>query len=266
MKRPRQFIPHTKPRQKPMTAAVPPAASGRVFDTWLQRASHLAQVALVVITGLTIYYTVIPLYGKALVDEQIARKEVELERVSNSLDKLYVNARHYAVVTIVQRLAFECTMGPPDMLMAPPGESFNDGDWKRQRLDLDRSACLSKTIDEMPETMAVLRPYDAAFFRSSVETLGVRLEKVRAVARSEFASAQAEAERHPDRYVDHGSFQMRMADQRRPKVSEQQYQTWLIEAATDRAREAAISKLTDASGEGIHKLRDIKWPDPPAKG
>lgn len=254
-----------KQKQKPKTFAVPHTTSRSAFDTWLQRASHLAQIALVAITGFTIYYTVIPLYGKALVDEQIAQREIELQRVSDSLDKLYVNARRYAVATVVQRLTFECVSGPLKVLMDTPDESFRD-EWQRQRLDLDRRACLSKTIDEMPEAMSVLRPYDAAFFRKSAEALGVRLEQVRAVARSEFASAQAEAKRHPETYIDHVSFQTRMMDRLRPQVSEQQYQTWLIEHATNGAREAAISKLTNASSEGIRKLRDTTWPDPPTKG
>ncbi|MDO8776376.1 MAG: hypothetical protein Q7K57_48225, partial [Burkholderiaceae bacterium] len=48
------------------------------FDIWLPRLSHLSQFGLFLFTVATIYFTVIPLYQKALLDEAIAKKEIDL--------------------------------------------------------------------------------------------------------------------------------------------------------------------------------------------
>ena len=47
------------------------------FDLWLVRISYIAQVGLFFLTTFTIYYTVIPIYQNASLQEAIAKKEVE---------------------------------------------------------------------------------------------------------------------------------------------------------------------------------------------
>ena len=48
------------------------------IDVYLSRISHLVQVGLFSVTLLTIYYTVIPLYKSAQMEESLAKKEIEL--------------------------------------------------------------------------------------------------------------------------------------------------------------------------------------------
>lgn len=50
----------------------------QIADTWLDRLSHLSQFGLFLFTVGNIYFTVIPLYQKALLDEAIAKKEIDL--------------------------------------------------------------------------------------------------------------------------------------------------------------------------------------------
>ena len=54
--------------------------SDSLWDKWLPRLSHFSQFGLFIFTVGTIYFTVIPLYQKALLEEAIAKKEIELRK------------------------------------------------------------------------------------------------------------------------------------------------------------------------------------------
>lgn len=66
-------------------------------DVWLPRLSHVAQFGLFVFTLGSLYFTVIPLYQMALLDEAIAKKEVELATATKTVDRLYLGIRSYVV-------------------------------------------------------------------------------------------------------------------------------------------------------------------------
>ncbi|MEP6935807.1 MAG: hypothetical protein ABI988_18025 [Nitrospirota bacterium] len=59
-------------------------------DIWLQRLSHISQFGLFIFTVWAIYFTVIPLYQKAFLEEAIAKKEVELKEANAALEGAYV--------------------------------------------------------------------------------------------------------------------------------------------------------------------------------
>ncbi len=51
------------------------------IDLYLSRASHIVQIGLFATTLFAIYYTVIPLYKSAQIEESLARKELEYEQL-----------------------------------------------------------------------------------------------------------------------------------------------------------------------------------------
>ena len=55
------------------------------LDIWLSRGSNIAQVGLFALTLAALYYTVIPLYKTAALEEQIAQREAQLKTVENRL-------------------------------------------------------------------------------------------------------------------------------------------------------------------------------------
>lgn len=55
------------------------------LDIWLTRAAQAAQVGGIALALFGLYFTVIPLYQKAAVDEQLARANMELVRVEQAL-------------------------------------------------------------------------------------------------------------------------------------------------------------------------------------
>jgi len=59
-----------------------------MFDIWLKRLSHVSQVLLVFLAIFGYFYTVKPVYEKALLDEQIAEKTLELKTMNSDLAQL----------------------------------------------------------------------------------------------------------------------------------------------------------------------------------
>lgn len=78
------------------------------FDVYLSRATGLVQIGLFVITLLTLYFTVIPLYKSALMEEVLARKEIELDVLNKKISELYFVVRKAEVNDLVEQ-AVHCT-------------------------------------------------------------------------------------------------------------------------------------------------------------
>jgi len=55
------------------------------IDTFLSRISHISQFVLVAFAIFGYFYTVRPIYQKEILSEEIAKKEVELNKVKNEL-------------------------------------------------------------------------------------------------------------------------------------------------------------------------------------
>lgn len=57
-----------------------------MLDTWLSRASNLSQPLLLCLAVFGYFYTVMPVYQKELLSEQIAVREIELTRMKRAID------------------------------------------------------------------------------------------------------------------------------------------------------------------------------------
>lgn len=57
------------------------------LDKTLSRLSHLSQIGLLLAALFTIWYTVIPLYGKSMLEEQVSKKEIELDQLNHRIEK-----------------------------------------------------------------------------------------------------------------------------------------------------------------------------------
>ena len=73
------------------------------FDIYLLRASSLVQIGLFAVALATIYYTVIPLYKAAQMEEALARKELEYQQLSEKVDHLYARNRKWEVSNLAMR-------------------------------------------------------------------------------------------------------------------------------------------------------------------
>ncbi|MEZ1839015.1 hypothetical protein QVM62_14285 [Pseudomonas putida] len=111
------------------------------IDIYLSRISQLVQIGLFAVTLFTLYYTVIPLYKNAQLEESLARKEMEYEslrkRSENTLSK--VNKWEYRQFVMSSA---ECSGLPKVLLINDAKPDMAD------YLPVDVVVCLRKTLSE----------------------------------------------------------------------------------------------------------------------
>jgi hypothetical protein len=67
-----------------------PAESPNRVDKWFSRASHTSQVLLLLLGVFGYFYTVLPIYQKSLLDEEIAEKTLRLREQEKQVVALNV--------------------------------------------------------------------------------------------------------------------------------------------------------------------------------
>lgn len=146
----------------------------------MPRLSHLAQFGLFLFTLGSLYFTVLPLYQKALLDEAIAKKELELKTATESLERKYVQIRAFAVKEYVMYAGAECT----DLLRRPvelpaPGEKIPVVPPHAERVyAIEIKGCLVNGLDRTPSLKELTRE-DLTYLRTTLDQTGDRLLKAR---------------------------------------------------------------------------------------
>lgn len=208
-----------------------------ITDTWLQRLSHLSQFGLFLFTVGTIYFTVIPLYQKALLDEAIAKKEIdlieatkavtvkerelavaqtallkktkELDSTTNALAqaelKVYVQRRGSELGTFIHFVSAECS---GLLIRLPKGAELKPREKAQfeELLDLSPDKCLEKNFRESALKRA-LKPTDLAVFESELFRTAARLIGLREKSIEDLNGIEAKAMRDPRMLVPPGPFE-----------------------------------------------------------
>ncbi|ECY8651449.1 hypothetical protein F7K02_21475, partial [Salmonella enterica subsp. enterica serovar Reading] len=124
------------------------------FDLWLIRVSYIAQVGLFFLTTFTIFYTVIPIYQNANLQESIAKKEIEYKQLQDKEKTLYLKLRkEYSRKYVVDAIS-QCS--PTEILMHQPSEddSKKSHDVRMKELktllNKDITSCFEKTFYSNP--------------------------------------------------------------------------------------------------------------------
>jgi len=111
------------------------------IDVYLSRVSQIVQIGLFATTLFTIYYTVIPLYKNAQLEESLARKELEYESLKLRSDKTLSKINRWEYRQFVLSAA-ECS-GMPKVLLAENARQDMQGYPQGEVI-----ACLRKTFSE----------------------------------------------------------------------------------------------------------------------
>lgn len=143
------------------------------LDKWLRRLSHLSQFGLFLFTVGALYFTVLPLYQKALLDEAIARKEVELKQANEDLEKSYVGLRVSVIREYILFSGFDCSgMWDSD---ETGSNSSNGGSTVAGRIfGVNVHTCLEKML-KTKEVASNLRHTDYEFLVNQIQLLSGRL-------------------------------------------------------------------------------------------
>lgn len=150
------------------------------IDLWVSRLGNISQFGLLAITIAGLYFTVIPLYQKALLEEAIAKKEVELKEVSTTLEESYRRVRESAVNNFAFGVGASCSG-----MMLPPRNSDligihipNRKPYAQEILEIDPQKCLVEASARYP-VLRSLRVEDMATLQESIASLAREFDKKR---------------------------------------------------------------------------------------
>ncbi len=170
------------------------------MDIWLQRISQFSQLGLFLVTLSTIYFTVIPLYQKSLLDEEIARKEIVLENLKKELNASYIKIRNSTVDDFIRHAALKCS-GVLIELPLTLSEAVNrPNSIIDSVLSIKPEECLSKAIEI--SSLSSLKPKDLVILQAEVARIGRKLEPLRKESLRKYNAAVEEVEATRDQLSD----------------------------------------------------------------
>lgn len=159
------------------------------FDLWLIRVSYIAQVGLFFLTTFTIFYTVIPIYQNANLQESIAKKEIEYKQLQDKEKTLYLKLRkEYSRKYVVDAIS-QCS--PTEILMRQPSEddSKKSHDVRMKELktflNKDITSCFEKTFYSNPY-IKELRDTDQQNILLKIKNLSPSITKLHEKYKAEF--------------------------------------------------------------------------------
>lgn len=150
------------------------------YDKWSLRLSQFATVVGVAVAVFGYFYSVRPIYQKVLLDEAIAKKEVELKTVTASLEVNYRLLRGHILRSFVFDAGVEC--GGITMARQPKvveGQPLKDIPAEELLSADDISKCLDRQLHAMENLLQPLRIHDLEKLKSTVAVIARNLSAKR---------------------------------------------------------------------------------------
>ena len=167
------------------------------LDIWLSRISHFSQFGLFVVTIGGLYFTVLPLYQKAVLEEAIARKELELKQYEKTLDEYYLRVRAFILKEFVFSAGAYCSG-----LMIPPPDLFRNSaqlgnrNYAEELLNINAGDCLLNSFQKSSLSKQ-LRTVDMQLLTAEIERTAADLKKKQDTAKKEYKSIPLRAKEDP---------------------------------------------------------------------
>lgn len=156
----------------------------RVFG----RLGQFVQIGLFILAFLGFKYTIIPLYEKALVDESLARNQLELTRLDDKLKAMYGRIRHASVREFVLIVGPDCSglVIPPEVPAVIMGQQQSGFD--EFVFDTSITDCFNKYLLK-DSGLRELSANDKIRFENELRALGKRLDTKRFELRDRYMMA-----------------------------------------------------------------------------
>lgn len=164
---------------------------GRV-DIWLLRAAQIATVLGVAIAVFGYFYTVRPVYQKALLDEAIAKKELEIKEANNAIAVSYARLKGHAIANLVQNASMCRTYTMTSSIGTDHSMSRSNEKDLDKFLSYSVSSCLTQAAAKTPD-LAVLRAIDQEALSREIDRIGRKLDTERLVAVAEAKNLRTRA-------------------------------------------------------------------------
>jgi hypothetical protein len=189
---------HLRQPTSPSLAAGPSAAPSR-WDSWLSRGASISQIVGIGLALAGLFYTVIPLYQKAAVDEQLARREMELKTVETTLaeakTETYRLRRDNYMRVATGSAADECSDVRRGFMPMPTEEAESERVYRLQ-LNIDMVECVDRYLAQAAEVKD-LNPTDLKVWRAWATPMAAELEAQRQAARKRIAELPEKARADP---------------------------------------------------------------------
>lgn len=230
------------------------------LDIWLPRISHFSQFGLFVVTIGALYFTVLPLYQKAVLEEAIARKEVHLAQAEKSLEDSYARLRSFVISEFVFGTGVKCSslMLPPRALRAldeKPSPTPSETD---EIFSINAGACLKEEFQKA-KSLKELRPADLQTLSSDVDRIAADITARRERALKEYRSIPQRAKTDPSILKPLSPLSERM----QAFLSKSQPAAWIdasrFSLAVKETQSAVAHEYDAYIREQVATLRSIKW-------
>ncbi|CAE6506084.1 conserved hypothetical protein [Nitrosomonas nitrosa] len=230
------------------------------FDIWLKRFSYISQTCLFVLTAVTLYFTVLPLYQKALLDEEIAKKEIELRKANDLFDKIYFQTRKYLLNHFVLYINTNCSAmikqlkdDKDDLAELPKLDAT-------KILDFDVQNCIQNKAQQS-ESLQLLRIDDKKYVTENMLVISDELNNARLLAKKEYSAVLDKGMNNPDSLPTPGYFVQQYIDKFAPYFSSpQEISDITIKARIEAEQSRIVSDYSSNVSQKIISLRLLKWP------
>lgn len=140
-------------------------------DRWLSHVAAFSQLGVLIVTVVTLSYTVIPVYQKAVLEEAVAQKQVELREVQTAVDKLYGDVRSLAV----GYFAFDASLKCSQLYEVVPTNGQRPTIFGPAQVPIHPAECLKRKLSELT-IIEHLNPHDFIKLSAEVERAGEEIE------------------------------------------------------------------------------------------
>lgn len=185
--------------RKPIKKDWPPLKEPRI-DTWLSRLSHFSQIGLLAVAAFGYVYTVIPVYQKSLLDEQIAQKELQLRGLQTKLNESYALNRADVVKNFVGGASYRCN--GIDKLPRYASDNFDKKLNIKQKLgevfEIDIKECFLNPFYKSKKIKEPLKAEDIEKLTKEVVYIGENLDRSKLALRNMFYKFEANVALKPE--------------------------------------------------------------------
>lgn len=264
-------------------------ASHTRLEAWAQALNHISQVGLFALGLAGFFYVVIPVYQKSVLEEAVAKLQVEskaasdaiaekekqlrqaslqlaavqkeAETTANDLDKTYRQLRAYGVVHLTFFLGPQCSgMLTRPLPLLRLGDPLPDPlDSARRYLEVNPQKCMEKEFLDW-KFREQLRPTDLQVVKDAVRRIGVESERDRAQTLAQLNSLAERAKADPSILLPPYREILALPGTDKKTIDAMVFRNRLSRTADD-----LVSKYGESVRKRIDSLNSLKWEDPPKK-
>lgn len=234
-----------------------------MLDIWFARLSNLSQVGLLILAVFGYFYTVVPVYEKSLLDEEIAKKELQLHALQIKLDEIYAANRMEVIKSFIIKATYKCAglnklpkngaeifTGKHKSLIQEFGEVF----------EIDMKECLEDTLTKSGKIKESLKVEDFNKLSQKVKTIGNNLNNLKLELRNKFYALPEKAVSNPEILAPlrQDSIFYRMLEITKSNMTEKEYQSKTFEAKINQGLFDISGEFRDAIYKEIGSLKEVQ--------